>query len=75
MYEHAYYSLSILLYRVDWKLIRLIWIAFYKNEENNACFIDRIPKDVVKHIIKFIGIPRHAQSDGKMKLANFALQL
>ena len=37
--------------RVSWSIERLIWMAFYKNEENNECLIAQLPKDIVKRII------------------------
>ena len=56
MDAEKYYSISIQLYRLDWQIIRLIWIAFYKNQSNNDCLIDTLPKDVINYIIQFIGI-------------------
>ena len=51
---------------LKWDIERLIWIAFYKNEKNEKCFIDKLPKDIIKHyIINFLGhtqqsIEKHA---------------
>ena len=33
--------------RLNWKFERIIWIAFYKNNENDKCLIDQLPKDIV----------------------------
>ena len=56
MYHHNYYSMSILFNReIDWSIIRLIWIAFYKNESNKDCFISKLPIDLIKYIIIFYG--------------------
>ena len=57
MQGHNYYSMSILFNgEIDWKIIRLIWIAFYKNESNKDCFLGKLPKDLIKYIIELIGI-------------------
>lgn len=40
---------------VEWKYARLLWIGFYKNDSNNACFIDSLPKDVINYIVAFLG--------------------
>ena len=40
---------------VLWKQIRLIWIGYYKNNENNNCLIRFLPKDIVKQIIIITG--------------------
>ena len=40
----------------DWNKIRLIWIAFYKNNSNNQCYFDQLPKDVILVIIKLLKI-------------------
>ena len=46
----------------EWKyVIRYIWIGFYKNDtykkKNNKtkhCYFYLLPKDIIKHLIKFI---------------------
>ena len=41
---------------LQWKLARLIWIAFYKNEKNKKCFIATLPKAIItNYIFQFIG--------------------
>ena len=53
---------------LEWKIIRLIWIAFYKNKSNVSnnvnnkitrdcwdCWVAYLPKDIIKYMIKFIG--------------------
>ena len=41
---------------LDWKIVRLIWIAFYKNDKNDKCLIKRLPKDIItNYILKFTG--------------------
>ena len=39
---------------IKWQCERQIWIAFYKNEKNNLCFIDKLPKDVVFKILDYL---------------------
>ena len=73
MYGYKYYSLSILLHRVEWKILRLVWIAFYKNEDNSECRIAMLPKDVIKHIIKFVGV--QAESNAPNANSKFVLKL
>ena len=40
-----------------WNAIRLIWIGFFKNEKNNKCLIDKLPKDIVLHVVSFLRAP------------------
>ena len=39
---------------LDWNIVRLIWIAFYNNTTSQSYF-SRLPKDIIKHLISFIG--------------------
>ena len=41
-------------YFISWDLERHIWIAYLKNENNNTCYIQNLPKDVVRHILLFL---------------------
>ena len=42
-----------------WNIARVIWIAFYKNEDNTKCdFWPNLPKVIVTEILKFIRISR-----------------
>ena len=44
---------------LDWNIVRLIWIGFYKNVENQDCVISKLPKDIITHyIFKFVGYHR-----------------
>ena len=46
---------------LEWKIARFIWIAFYKNEENDKCLIKKLPKDIIKnYILKFIGLDQQS---------------
>ena len=39
---------------IRWKHERIIWIGFHKNDENNQCFWNTMPKVIVQLIIKFL---------------------
>ena len=56
---------------VYWGIERIIWIGFYKNDDNDQCFIGLIAKDVLLYIIDFlcgvnplIQVKRHPNSKG-----------
>ena len=51
---------------IDWTIVRLIWIAYFKNDhddDDNAnnknnekkCYFHTLPKDVINHLIKYLG--------------------
>ena len=42
-------------YCVAWKQIRVIWIGYHKNNNNNHCLITLLPKDIVKKIVDIAG--------------------
>ena len=69
MFGKNYYSFNILLCGFKWEIIRIIWIGFYKNDNNNdKCFIATLSKDLIKHIIKFIGNPTKASASDVFQL-------
>ena len=39
---------------IDWTIERIVWIAFFKNENNAKCILAKIPKDVVNLVLSFI---------------------
>ena len=45
--------LSAYISRFEWQQERLIWIAFDKNKDNDACLFSLLPKDIILEIIKF----------------------
>lgn len=53
-YRKRYFCFDICAVNVDWKLVRLIWIAFRKNDRNKLCFFSKLGKDVVNCIIAFL---------------------
>lgn len=38
----------------QWKIVRLIWIGYLKNEKNKKCLFVNLPKDIIIHVIKLI---------------------
>ena len=42
---------------IDWKIVRLIWIAYFKNDDNckEKCYFYKLSKDVINHLIKYLG--------------------
>ena len=34
---------------------RIIWIGFYKNNDNDQCLIKMLPKDLLMHILCLLG--------------------
>ena len=48
------YSPGKIFYGLEWKRIRLIWIAFLKNDDNDKCLIKLLPKDVLKCIVNLL---------------------
>lgn len=46
-----------------WVTIRLIWIAFYKNEQNSECLIKNVGKDIIIFILRFVTVkPKHCDN-------------
>ena len=58
MNERNYYQFTIFVHYIEWDQERIIWIAFLKNENNKQCLIDTLPKDIVNHILRFVGSRR-----------------
>ena len=54
MYQHSYGYFNIISHCLKWKIARLIWIAFYKNKENQDCLMQILPKDIIHHIFQFL---------------------
>ena len=53
------YTYLSFLKNADWQIIRLIWIAFLKTNNNqqnnrNTCFLAELSKDLIKHIVSFL---------------------
>ena len=39
----------------QWEKERIIWIAFYNNDDNEKCLIKWLPKDIVFYMLQFLG--------------------
>ena len=48
---------------LKWEIVRLIWIAFEKND-GKQCSLSQLPKDLIVYIISFLG---NAKMDDKNK--------
>ena len=35
----------------EWNMERLLWIGFYKNNNNEYCFVRKFPKVIVYHVL------------------------
>ena len=40
---------------LQWRAARVVWIGYYKNEKNSNCLINSLPKDLINHILRFVG--------------------
>ena len=36
----------------NWRYERVLWIGFYKNDKNEKCYVDSLPKDLLKLILR-----------------------
>ena len=70
VYEHNYFGLDVFVNYLEWDIVRVLWIGFYKNDKNDDCLIHSLPKDIVKHIFTFLGVLKenvdNLQVDGKL---------
>ena len=57
MQESSYFFCCFYSGYIEWKIVRQIWIGFYNNQNNEKCKIQLLPKDIVGHIITFLGTP------------------
>ena len=39
---------------ISWKRRRIIWIAYFKNQQNKLCKFNKVPKDIVHYILSFL---------------------
>lgn len=40
-----------------WKIVRLLWIGYSKNQTGDQCLFKRLPKDIVLYIIDLLRKP------------------
>ena len=64
--DYEYFLFKINVNYIEWKQLRLIWIAFYKNDDNDKCLIKIISKDSIKHIITFLAPIKSIGSDSNI---------
>ena len=43
-----------LTYKYHWDIIRLLWIGYLKNDDNNKCYFKNLSKDVILLIINLL---------------------
>ena len=55
LHEKNYFHLNIYINYIESKIERIIWIGFYKNNENNKCLIKLLPKDLIIEILYLLG--------------------
>jgi hypothetical protein len=48
------HTIYVFKFKYTWKVIRLFYIAFYKNKGNIDCKIAQLPLDIIKEITKFL---------------------
>ena len=51
VHENSFCLINIFL---ETKAERIIWIGFYKNDQNKDCLINQLPKDLIKCILSFL---------------------
>lgn len=51
---HLEISLYDIMWPIRWDVIRLIWIGFAKNQNNNKCHFGNVPKDIILLILKLL---------------------
>ena len=56
MQDHNYYAFDVYSHYIGWNQAKTIWIGFHKNEANDKCLIAKLPKDIIKYIIKIVGV-------------------
>ena len=52
---NKHFIFDVYIHYTEWNVERIIWIGFYKNNDNNECFIHQLPKDLIQHVFKFVG--------------------
>ena len=50
-----YFSLNIYINYIETKIEKIIWIGFYKNNDNKQCLIQTLPKDLIIYILYLLG--------------------
>ena len=50
LFDNQCYVIN-LKWKILWSIQRVIWIGYYKNQQNDSCFLAKMPKDVINLII------------------------
>ena len=55
MHQRSYSCFNLFLDHrfLQWKIVRLVWIGYYKNRGSTSCLISNLPKDIVQYILLF----------------------
>lgn len=54
-YSNSRFSLSIHCIGLKWKFMRLLWIAYLK-EDIEYCHIAKLPKDIIRYVIQIVNL-------------------
>lgn len=54
MQNHNYTHFNIYSWHYDWNILRLIWIGYHKNRQNNLCYFSLLPRDIINHLTHFL---------------------
>jgi hypothetical protein len=52
--KYLVYEDYIVKFNYTWKIIKLIWIGYLKNNNNNNSYFSLLPKDLIKYIISLL---------------------
>ena len=55
VHKDNYCVFNIYAHFIEAKIERIIWIAFYKNNDNDQCLIKRLPIDLILYILFLLG--------------------
>ena len=55
LHGYNHFIFDVYLHYIEWNIARIIWIGFHKNENNDTCLIQQLPKDLVKYILSLLG--------------------
>ena len=54
-HDKHYCLFNVYAHYVEARIERIIWIGFYKNANNDKCFIKNLPKDLISYILFLLG--------------------
>ena len=66
MQDYSYFIFKIYVHYIEWNQARIIWIGFYKNQDNKKCFIAKLPKDIVKQLFVYLPlVPKSSEDESQ----------